>query len=320
MTTEKTSALKDLAKKAPISPLEQWKAAVFKEENLALMSRALNGTAYSAERFAHTAYMVVARNSTIQANLGDPEPKRLALYKQKLWLGVYAAAECGLSLQAHMQQMHLVPYAQEIQPIIGYKGFTFLISKAGGGLMGPPVLVWQRDVDEGRFRYREGTRERCELDPVVKNPELPRGQLRYVFATYTTPGGVTKFKCMEREAFLERRERSQSWKFFKQGKRKSSPWNIEIIPAGLPNAGSEGGDWPAMCAKTVIRDFAKVLPQSTDHWGQRAATAEAVDNVAEYGEGELSEVLETTITMGIEETANQKLNRALGDEDAQVEG
>lgn len=290
-----------IARRAP-SPLEAWKQELHAEKTTANLAKALAGTGLTPERFAFTAYMVASRND-----------KLLAADRKLLWLGVYAAAECGLSLQPHMQQMHLVPYGREVTPIVGYQGHAYLVSKAGQGLMGPPVLVFQRDIDEGRFHYREGTREVCELDPVVKNPKAPKGSLRYAFCVFTSAAGVVKFKCMEREEFLERRERSAGWKAFKSGKRKTSPWNIDVKPDG-----TETGDWLAMCAKTVIRDFAKVLPKSTDHWGERAAKVDQVEAAVD-GEGSLSEVLDTTVQLEAEKTANQRLRGRLGVEDAVVE-
>lgn len=290
-----------MAKRAP-NPLEQWKAELNAEKTIQNLGKALAGTNYTPERFAFNAYMCASRNDRL-----------LTADRKLLWLGVYAAAECGLSLQPHMQQMHLVPYGREITPIVGYQGLAYLVSKAGQGLMSPPVLVFQRDIDEGRFHYREGTRETCELDPVVKNPKAPKGILRYVFATFTSASGVVKFKCMERDAFLERRERSAGWQAFTSGKRKKSPWNIEVRPDG-----SETGDWLAMCAKTVIRDFAKSLPKSTDHWGERAGKVEQVEAAVD-GEGDLGEVLDTTFTLEQEKTANDRLKDRLGVDDAQVD-
>jgi recombinational DNA repair protein RecT len=300
MTTDKLT-------KAPATPLEQWKTELYQERSIQNLAKALSGTGYHPERFAYAAYMVVARNERLQSLMSNKASKG------QLWLGVYAAAECGLSLQPHLQQMHLVPYGSDIQPIIGYQGHVYLISKAGGGAMSPPVFVFQRDIDEHRFRYRQGTKAVCDLDPVVKDPKKPKGQLRFVFSTYTTASGVVTFKCMEREEFLERRERSAGWKAFKSGKRKTSPWDIQVTADG-----SETGDWLAMCAKTVTRDFAKVLPKSTDHWGERAAKADLVE-AANDGEASLTEVLDTTVKLESEKTANDRLKEKLGIEDAEVE-
>lgn len=303
-----TTESKAVARKAP-SPLAQWKAELYHEQTITNLAKALQGTGYSAERFAFTAYMAASRSPKLLTN------------KTQLWLGVYAAAECGLSLQPHVQQMHLVPFGGEVTPIIGYQGFTYLASKAGGGLMSPPVYVFQRDVDEKRFRYRKGTSGRgssgvCELDPVVRDPRTPKGMLRYVFATYTSPSGVVMFECLDRDEILGRRERSAGWQAFKNGRRKTSPWNIEVLPDG-----TEHGDWIAMAGKTVLRVLGKYTPKSTDHWGERAAKAEAVEGSVdgEAGVEGLKEVLDTTFTLEQEKTGTETLKEKLGVEDAQVE-
>lgn len=296
MSTEK----KAMTKRAPESPLEKWKQDVFRENNLANFSKALMGTGMTPERFAWTAFSAAQRNPT----LVDPEMPRL-----DLWLGVFSAAECGLSLQPHMQHMHLVPYKGKkptITPITGYQGLAFLVSKASGGLIEPPVIVFQRDVDENRFRYREGTRRMCELDPVVRNPQAPKGMVRYVFVTYTNAAGVRTFKVLDRDELLARREKSQGWQAFQKGWRKDSPWKIEAQPDG-----SEGGNFLSMCAKTAMRDIAKVVPKSADHWGERAAKAEAVESAVE-SDGDLREVLDSTVARDREKTGTDRLKERLG--------
>jgi recombinational DNA repair protein RecT len=285
--------------KAPASPLEKWKRDLYCEGNLSNFAKALSGTGLTPERFAWQAYSALQRS-----------PKLLEAPPIQLWMGVFAAAECGLSLQPHLQQYHLVPFGKEVTPIIGYQGFTYLVSKAGGGLIEPPVIVFDRDIAEGRLKYREGTNRMCRLDPVVKDPKKPKGEVRFVFATYTNAAGVRTFKCMSREEVLEHRERSAGWQAFKSGRRKTSPWNITFTADG-----SEGGDFLSMCAKTVIRVFSKVLPKSADHWGERAAKAEAVESSLDQGEdnaGDLSGVLDTTVTLETERTGTERLKRSLG--------
>ena len=291
MTTEQ----KTLAKRAP-TPIEGWKAEVFHEKTLSNFSKALMGTGYAPERFAHTAYMLVARNEKLLVN------------KQQLWLGVYAAAECGLSLQPHMQQMFLVPFGREVTPIIGAQGFVYLVGKAGLGLLSPPVLVFQRDVEEHRFKYRQGTRAICELDPVVKDPKRPKGELRYAFAVYEAANGRKTFKCMDRDELLSIRDRSKGWQAYKSGRVSKSTWEATTLPDG-----SEGGDFLPMCAKTVIRHFAKALPKSTDHWGERAAKAEAVEAALDGEQADvLGEVLDVTVEEESTKSANDRLRERLG--------
>jgi recombinational DNA repair protein RecT len=289
--------------KAPVSPLAKWKGDLYKEDNLANFAKVLTGTGLSPERFAWQAYSALQR-----------QPKLLEAPPMQLWMGVFAAAECGLSMQPHLQQYHLVPFGNEVTPIIGYQGFSYLVSKAGGGLIEPPVIVFERDIAEGRFKYREGTNRMCRLDPVVKDPKKPKGEVRFVFATYTNGAGVRTFKCMSREEILEHRERSAGWQAFKNGRRKTSPWNITFTKDG-----SEGGDFLPMCAKTVIRVFSKVLPKSADHWGERAAKAEAVEGALAEGQdntGDLSGVLDSTVSMETEKTGTEKLKEKVGVRDA----
>jgi recombinational DNA repair protein RecT len=288
-----------LAKTAPTSPLEKWKNDLYKEGNLSNFGKVLAGTGLSPERFAWQAYSALQR-----------QPKLLEAPPMQLWMGVFAAAECGLSLQPHLQQYHLVPFGREVTPIIGYQGFTYLTSKAGGGLIEPPVLVFQRDVEEKRFRWREGAKRHVELDPVVRDPTRPRGQLLYVVTTYTNAQGVRTFQVLDREALLEARERSAGWQAFRSGRRKTSPWNITHTADG-----SESGDWLAMAAKTGVRRIAKILPKSADHWGERAAKAEAVDSAMELGEdnaADLESVLDTSVGIESQKTGTDRLKEQMG--------
>jgi len=262
-------------KRAPKSgALERWNSELHSAKAMYNMRAALAGTGMTPERFAFTAYMMMVRNEGLAK--GD---------RRQLWLGVYAAAECGLSLQPYMQQMHLVPYGTDVTPIVGYKGITYLVAKTGMGMLGQPQLVFQRDVDEGRFRYRNG---RCSLDGVVKDMSRPRGILRYAFVVYYGSNGVNLHCCIDRDEILARRERSAGWQAFKAGKGKSSPWK-----AVVDKDGSEGGDFLGMASKSAIRAF-KALPQSADHWGERREKAEAVDRAVDDG-GSVSEVLDTEI-------------------------
>jgi recombinational DNA repair protein RecT len=303
-----TTGNQSIARRAP-NPLEMWKQELSAEKTTANLAKALAGTGFTPERFAYSAYMVASRNDRL-----------LSADRRQLWLGVYAAAECGLSLQPFMQHMHLVPYGNEVTPITGYQGYVYLTERTGLGVMHRPVLVFQRDVDEGRFHYREGTGGYCWLDPVVKDPRKPKGILRYAFCTYSGTAG-DKWACLEREDLLERRELSAGWKAFKSGKRKSSPWDISVDKEGsevAPKDSGKGGNWLAMSMKTAARDMAKWAPKSTDHWGHRLAKAEAVEAAEDHGEG-LSEVLDTTFQMEQAKTANERLKDRLGVEDAQVE-
>jgi hypothetical protein len=297
VTTEKT-----LAKRAPETALEMWTRQLDAEKTQANLARALAGTGFTPASFAFTARMLAART-----------PKLLDADRQKLWLGVYAAAECGLSLQPSMQHMHLIPFGQDVATVTGYQGYVFLTERSGLGVMGKPVLVFDRDVKERRFHYREGTGGFCWLDPVPKNPAEPRGLLRYVFCTYSGKGGE-KWAVLERDELLARRELSAGWKAYKSGRRKSSPWEITVDKQGneVPPSGDakDGGQWLAMSMKTACRDLAKWLPKAPDHWGHRMAKAQDVDAAGEMGE-ELAGILDVSVIEETEKTGNDKLREKL---------
>lgn len=303
MTTDQ----KMLAKRAPESPLQLWKSQLEDEKTRSNLARALAGTGFTPDSFAFTGYMLAARN-----------PRLLEADRTKLWQGVYAAAECGLSLQPAMQQMHLVPFKADITPIVGYQGFVFLTERSGLGVMSRPVLVFDRDVKERRFHYREGTGGFCWLEPVPRNPEEPRGLLRYAFCTYEGKGG-NKWAVLEREELLARREMSAGWKAYKSGKRKSSPWEITTDKQGneVPPSGGEGGQWLAMAMKTACRDLAKWLPKAPDHWGHRMAKAQDVDAASETGD-DLGGVLDVTVEEEAATTANDRLREKLGASPAEM--
>lgn len=296
MTTETKLA------RAPETPLDGWTRQLDSDKVQANLSKALAGTTFTPASFAFNARMLAIR-----------APKLLEADRQQLFMGVYAAAECGLSLQPSMQHMHLVPFGANVSPITGYQGYVFLTERSGLGVMHKPVLVFDRDVRERRFHYREGTGGHCWLDPVPRDPSAPRGILRYVFCTYEGKGGA-KWAVLERDELLARREMSAGYKAHKSGKRKSSPWTIttdkegnEVYPTGDPG---QGGNWLGMCAKTACRDLAKWLPKAPDHWGHRLAKAQDVDTSSESEEG-LAGVLDTTVEEEASKSANEKLREKL---------
>lgn len=286
-----------LAKRAPESPKESWKSALAHPKTIQQLGQLLKGTGWPPEKYQAQAYMAVVRNEKL---LGPP--------RELLWLGVFGAAEMGLSLHPQMQQMHLVPFngkQKKIEPIIGYQGFQWLIAQGSAGLLGTPQVVYTRDLELGRFKYRGGTGGYCYLEgPPPMN--RPRGRVEYVFTVYQSASGKEDYCLLTREELLEAREHSSGWQAFKVGQRSDSPWKEY-----LTQDGSEGGSFVAMCAKTVTRRHAKQVPKSATHWGERLAKATAVDEAVE-GSGEYATLLDSASVREAEMSAGESLAERMG--------
>ena len=173
------------------------------------------------------------------------------------------AAQLGLYPLGISKLAYLVPYKQDCQLIVGYKGLMRLARQAGIKIS-IPQIVYEND----EFSYGYG------LEPyLIHKPAIEGGKIIGTYCVY-------KEKDQEREFLYMTDEEIQSVKKKSPGSsRPSSPWNT---------------DYPAMARKTVIRRVCNFL----DHDFEPLQKAVYEDEMSEVIEADYEVDDEITETLG----------------------
>lgn len=172
-------------------------------------------------------------------------PKLMECSMQSLGSALLNAAALGLEPNSPLGHAYLIPYKDQCQFIIGYKGLLDLARRSGRIVEVTAQVVREGDV----FEYEFGTSRVLRHKPAKEG----RGAVEFVYAyAHLTDGGFA-FEVMNVEDVEAIRKRGNS--------RGRSPWDT---------------DWEAMAKKTVLRRLCKLLPQSTE-----LSHAVAVDEMAE---------------------------------------
>lgn len=179
------------------------------------------------------------------------------------------AGELGLDLSGTLGEAYPVPYGNQCQLIIGYRGLAKLARQSGEVATISSDVVCKND----RFTFRKGGNAVCEWEPPLQGD---RGEVIGAFAHVQFKDGTQQFDYMTASEIEKVRARSRSG--------KSGPWQT---------------DWNEMAKKTVFRRLAKWLPLSTEkfvaaleHEDQISAIDLPDESVAKRGSAALMERLE----------------------------
>ncbi len=178
------------------------------------------------ERFVRTALTALSTN-----------PK-LGACDQKSFLGsLMQAAQLGLEPNTPMGQAYLIPYGNQVQFQIGYKGILDLCYRSRQFKTIYAMEVFQED----QFNCRYGTDPHIEHVPA----DNPKGDAVKYYAVYVTVDGGVAFRVWSREKIeAHAKKTSQAYR-----SGKDSPWK----------------DWfDEMAKKTVLRDLLKYAPKSAE--------------------------------------------------------
>lgn len=144
------------------------------------------------------------------------------------------AAELGLDPSGNLGKAYLVPYGQECQLIVGYRGLIELALRNEKVKSIKAVAVYEND----QFEINELAEPPIIHKPLVKGD---RGQFILAYAYARFQDGTLQHDWMSKQEIDAIRNRSKA--------AKSGPWVT---------------DYMEMAKKTVIRRLCKVLPMEVD--------------------------------------------------------
>ena len=180
----------------------------------------------SAERIARIAITALRTNSRLQN-----------CNAQSFLAALMQSSQLGLEPNTPLGEAYLIPYKQDCQFQIGYKGLISLAQRTGEYQIIYAMEVYKND----EFRYEYG------LEPnLVHIPaEEPEGEPVGYYAVYHLKNGGKAFRYWSRKK-IEQHAQKYSQAFQKGW---TSPWKT---------------DFDSMAKKTVLKDLLKYAPKSIE--------------------------------------------------------
>jgi recombination protein RecT len=177
-------------------------------------------------------------------------PALLRCKPESLFGAIIQAAQLGLEPGGAMGHCYLIPFGQEVQFIVGYRGMIDLARRSGQIVSLEAHAVYDSDHFECVFGLDSNLRH----EPDWQNPNrTDPAKLQFVYAVAKLKDGGVQFEVMSRAEVDAIRARSKAG--------RSGPWVT---------------DYAAMALKTVIRRLFKYLPVSIE-LQQAVSLDEAVD-------------------------------------------
>lgn len=187
------------------------------------------------------AHMSPQRLTRMAESAARLNPKLLSCNRGSLMRSIFTGAVLGLEIDGVTGQAFLVPYKDQVQLQIGYKGYVTLAMNSGYLLRGRVVRA--KDV----FAWHEG------INPGIAHeypsPMATREQRGDVIGAYAIAShlnhNLSTFKVVTIDEILASREKSQAYKYAVQTGKNDTPWKT---------------NFEEMAAKTAIRALADQLP------------------------------------------------------------
>lgn len=177
-------------------------------------------------------------------------PALLKCKPESLFGAVIQAAQLGLEPGGALGHCYLIPFGNDVQFIIGYRGMVDLARRSGQIVSLEAHAVYEGDKFECVFGLASDLKHTPDWDNAQR---ATADKLRFVYAVAKLKDGGTQFEVMSRGEIDAIRARSKAG--------RSGPWVT---------------DYAAMALKTVIRRLFKYLPVSIE-----MARAGALDEQAE---------------------------------------
>lgn len=200
---------------------------------LALSSKAMRDqlakilpTHLNAERFLRIA---------ISASTKNPALKTCT--QESLTTCLIQLTEMGLEPDG--RRAHLIPYGRECTLIVDYKGLKELVRRSGEIARMHDDVVYEKEVEEGRFIYEEGSEAQLIHKPILVGD---RGK---VVGAYS----YIKMRNGEESTVWMRIEEIEELRGYSKNTKPDGPWQKR---------------WNEMAKKTVFRNHSKVLTLSSE--------------------------------------------------------
>jgi recombination protein RecT len=150
-----------------------------------------------------------------------------------------------LGLEPDGRRAHLIPYGDQCQLIVDYKGLVELVMRSGNVSRIHADVVCENDG----FEYDRGEIRAHRIDF-----RKPRGEVYAAYAVCKLKDGTEKAEVMAKDEIDKIKNRSRAG--------KAGPWVT---------------DWNEMAKKTVFRRLAKWLPLSAEYRDALDADADVLD-------------------------------------------
>lgn len=144
-----------------------------------------------------------------------------------------------LGIEPDGRRAYLIPFKNEVNLIIDYKGIAELAMRSGF----VANIHADRVCENDEFEYNIGTIEKHRIDF-----RKARGEAYAYYAIVTFKDGSKKCEVMSKDEIDKIKERSAAWGAWLKWK-KICPWNT---------------DYAEMAKKTVFKRLAKWIPQSPE--------------------------------------------------------
>ena len=207
----------------------------------------------------------------------NKSPQLLKCSGESILTAVANISNIGLSLNPAAKEAYLIPRwnnsskSMEASLEGSYVGLVKLLTNAGSVTAMTCQLVREND---------DFSIDLANNDNPVKhgiNPKIPRGEIIGAYALGTLIGGDRQVEYMPLEEIEAIRERSETYKAWKDGKIKSCTW---------------GTDFGEMARKTVIRRIYKFLP--------RTEQMQHIDQAVQLDNSDYTKQLEEAVTLALE--------------------
>lgn len=208
-----------------------------------------------------------ARFIRIGLNAIRQNPAVLRCDRMSILGSMMTVAQLGLMVDGVLGQAYLIPYKNQCQALIGYRGFIQL-----GYNTGVINNIYAKEVFKGdHYRAVYGTDKSIEH---WETPDTKRSDenIERVYAVVKFQNGMIDFHDMTRDEINYIRDTMSGYSKMSPDKRAKSPWSLF---------------YGAMARKTVIRPMWKTLPLTTD----AISSAATLDELGELGKQRNAAVL-----------------------------
>lgn len=220
-----------------VAALKQATGAVAKKERPTTISGFLE--AYKGEiARALPKHMTADRMARIALTEVRKTPALTKCKPESLFGAVIQASQLGLEPGSALGQCYLIPFGQEVQFLIGYRGMIDLARRSGQIVSLEAHPVYEGDKFDCAFGLQSDLKHVPDWDNASR---ADPAKLRFVYAVAKLKDGGVQFEVMSRGEVDAIRARSKAG--------RSGPWVTDYV---------------AMAMKTVIRRLFKYLPVSIE--------------------------------------------------------